>query len=84
MGILAIFCAPLTVPMLRLLSSIAHKDAEIFEKHLEPVIRYSFGIHYIALTEYCQMSTHMPGFQSFFNFFASFCTGKIDHLQHEG
>ena len=25
------------------------------------------------------MSTHMPGFQSFFSFFASFCIGKISH-----
>ena len=23
------------------------------------------------------MSTHMPGFQSFFRFFASFCIGQI-------
>ena len=25
------------------------------------------------------MSTHVPGFQSFFKFFASFCIGKISH-----
>ena len=25
------------------------------------------------------MSTHMPGFQSFFSFFASFCIDKINH-----
>ena len=27
------------------------------------------GPHWIALDEYSQMSTHMPGFQSFFSFF---------------
>ena len=30
------------------------------------------------------MSTHMPGVQSFFIFFASFCIGKISHEQHKG
>ena len=29
------------------------------------------GIHWIVLAEYSQMSTHMPGFQSFFRFFDS-------------
>ena len=42
------------------------------------------GIHWIALTEYSQMSTHMPGFQSFLRFFASFCTGQISHQQYKG
>ena len=28
------------------------------------------GIHWIALAEYSQMSTHVPGFQSFFRVFA--------------
>ena len=31
-----------------------------------------------------QMSTHVPGFQSFFIFFASFCIGQICHSQHTG
>ena len=35
------------------------------------------GILRIALAEYSQMSTHVPGFQSFFRFFASFCVGQI-------
>ena len=40
------------------------------------------GIHWIALVEYSQMSTHVPGFQSFFrSFFASFCNGQISHHQ---
>ena len=36
-----------------------------------------FGIHWIALTEYSQMSTHVPGFQ--LGFFASFCFVQISH-----
>ena len=35
------------------------------------------GIHWMALTEYYQISTHVPWFQSFFRFFASFCIGKL-------
>ena len=30
------------------------------------------GIHWKALAEYSQMSTHLPGFRSFFSVFASF------------
>ena len=30
------------------------------------------------------MNTHLPGFQSFFVFFASFCIGKISDQQHKG
>ena len=41
------------------------------------------GMHLIALAQYCQMSTHMPGIQSIFSFFASFCIAKISH-QHNG
>ena len=37
------------------------------------------GIHWIALAEYSQMSTHGPGFQPFFRFFASFCNGQINN-----
>ena len=32
-------------------------------------------IHWKALIEYSQVSTHVPGFQSFFRFFASFSIG---------
>ena len=28
------------------------------------------------------MSTHLPGFQSFFSFFVLFCIGQIIHQQH--
>ena len=30
------------------------------------------------------MSTHMPGFQSFFSFFASLCNVKISNQQRKG
>ena len=49
----------LTLPMLRLLS-FKYKDAKIFD---------------VMLVEYSQMSSHVPGFQSFFRIFASFCIG---------
>ena len=55
-----------------------HKDAEIFEIHLNPVI---LAFNWIALAEHFQMSTHVPGFQSLFLFFASFCIGQISHQQ---
>ena len=35
------------------------------------------GIHWKALAEYSQMSTHVPGFQSFFRFFASIGLAKL-------
>ena len=39
------------------------KDAKIFENHLNPVMLVFIEI---ALAEYSQMSTHVPGFQSYF------------------
>ena len=42
------------------------------------------SIHWIALAEYSQMSTHVTGLQSFFRFFASFCIGQISHQQYKG
>ena len=53
----------------------------VLKKHLNSC---DVGIHWIALAEYSHMSMHMPGFQSFFCFFASFCIGQISHHQHEG
>ena len=50
----------LTFPMLRVLLSKEQMVAKIFENHLNPV-----GIHRIDLTEYSEMSTHVPMFQSF-------------------
>ena len=70
----------LTLPMLRLLSSKAqgHKD---FRNTSKPC---HVGIHWKALAKYFQMSTHMPGFWSFFRFLALFCIGQISHQQHKG
>ena len=65
----------LTLPMLRLLSSKA-QGCKDFPKTSKPC---HVGIHWIALAEYSQMSTHVPGFQSFFKIFASFCIGKIGY-----
>ena len=58
-----------------------HKNPEKFEKLLKPC---HVGIHWIALAEYFQMSTHLPGFQWFSGFFASFCIYQISHQQHKG
>ena len=56
----------LTIPMLRLLSSNAHLGHKDFWKPSKP---YHVGIHWMALAEHSQMSTHVPGFQPFFSFF---------------
>ena len=67
-------CVRLTLPMLKLLSSKAQKF-KTFEK---PSEHCHGGIHYIALTEYYQMSTHLPGFQYFFsNFLHHFVLAKL-------
>ena len=65
--------AILTLPMLRLLlyKGIGCKD---FCKPSKPC---HVGIHKVALTECSQMSTYMPGFQSFSMFCASFCNARI-------
>ena len=52
--------------MLRLYFRPKHMNAKIYENHLNPI---HVGIHWIALKEYSQMSTLVPGFQSFFRFF---------------
>ena len=70
----------LTLSMPRLLSSKA-QGRKGFGKLSKP---YHVGIHWIALAEHSQMSTHVPGFHSFFSFFASFCIGQISHQQHKG
>ena len=43
------------------------------------------GIHWIAFTEYSQMSTHMPGFHSFFMFVCIILYWPhLSHRQHKG
>ena len=59
----------LTLPLLRLLSAKAQKR-KYFRKTSKPC---HVGIYWIGLTEYSQISTHMPGFQSFF---------FLDYLPH--
>ena len=59
--------------ILPMLTTCAQKSKD-FWKPSKPC---HVGIHWIALAEYSQMSTHVPGFQSFFRFFASFCIGQI-------
>ena len=65
----------LTLLMLRLLSSKA-QGRKYFQKPSKPC---HVGIHWKALAEDFHMSTHLPGFRSFFRFFASFCIGQISH-----
>ena len=58
-----IFKSNLTLPMLRLLSSKV-QGHKVFWKTSNP---YHVGIHWIASTQYSRMSTHVPGFQTFFS-----------------
>ena len=55
----------LTLSMLRLLSFKA-QESKYLGKLSKPC---HVGIHWIALAEYSQMSTHVPGFQPFFKVF---------------
>ena len=49
-----------------------------FKRFLKPSKPCQVGIHWIALAEYSQMSTHVPGFQSFSGvFFCIFWIGQI-------
>ena len=73
-----IYVMTLTLPMLRLISSKAQRDKDIWK----PSKPCHFGIHWIALIEHSQMSTHVPGFQSYFRLFASFLNGQISHQLH--
>ena len=70
----------LTLPMLRLLSSKT-QGRKAFWKPSKP---YWVGTHSIALAEHSQMSTRLPGFQSFFRFFAACFHAQISHQQCKG
>ena len=63
----------LTLSMLRLLLSIGEKC----KKFWKPSKPCHVGIHWKALTEYTQMSTHMPWFQSFSAFLHDFVLAKL-------
>ena len=70
----------LTLPMPRLLSSIA-KGLKDFCKASKPC---HVDIHWIALIKYSDEYPYMPVIQSFISFFASLRIGKISHLQYKG
>ena len=70
----------LTLPMLRLLSSKGQGRKDSWK----PSKPCHVGTHWIALAEYSQMSTHLPGFHWFFRIFALFCIGQIGLQQHKG
>ena len=55
----------LTLPMLRLLLSKAQERKD-FQKTSKPC---HVGVHWKALAEYPQMSTHVTGFRPFFRVF---------------
>ena len=61
----------LTLPMLLSPKAQGCKD---FQK---PSKSGQVGIHWKALAEYSQMSTHLPGFQSFFTFLQNFALAKL-------
>ena len=63
----------LALPMLRLLSSNA-QGCKYFWKPSKPC---HVGVHWIALTEYSQMSTYMLGFQWLFRIFTLFYIGQL-------
>ena len=63
----------LTLPMLRVLSSKA-QGCKDFWKTSKPC---HVGIHLKALAEYSHMSTHVPGFQSFFIILHNFVLAKV-------
>ena len=67
--------------MLRILSSNAQK-AKNYENHFNPVMLVILGIHWKALAEYYQMSTHLPWFQTFLKFL-SFHVDQISNQQQE-
>ena len=69
----SMYASSLILPMLRLVSSKAQWRKD-FWKPSKPC---HFGIHGKALDEFYQMSTHVPGFQSFFSFLRHFVTAKL-------
>ena len=70
----------LTLPML---SQLPCKEQwlEDFWKSSKPC---HVGIHWKALAEYFQMSTHLPGFRSFLRVFTLLCIGWISHQHPKG
>ena len=52
-----------------------------FETHLNPVMFIHYSLNSSRWVN-SQISTLVPGFQSMFRFFASFCNDQISHQQH--
>ena len=71
-----VWASNLTLPVLGLLSFKAQDNWEIMET-------LSCCIHWKALAEYSQMSTHMSQFQSFFGIFAYFCIGQSSNQRRK-
>ena len=59
--------------MLRLLSSKVQGRKDVWKTSK---LCHNNGTHFIALAEHSQMSTHLPGFQSFFLFLHHFALAK--------
>ena len=64
----------ISLSMLRLLSSKAQDLKNFFYKSSKSC---HVGIHWKALSECSQMSTHLPGFRSFFRFWHHFVMAKL-------
>ena len=58
-----------------------HKKVKHHENQLNPC---HVGIHWKALAEFSQMSTHLPWFQSFLSFLSSFYIAQISNNQLRG
>ena len=69
----------LTLPMRGLLLSKV-QGCKDFHRPSKPCC---VGIHWIALAECSRVSTHVPGFQSFFRFLHHSVMYKISHQQHK-
>ena len=67
--------------MLRLLSS-NHKKAENYENQRNPVMLVF--IRKLLLNTQSQMSTHVPGLQSFLSFLSLCYADQISQQQHKG
>ena len=64
----------LTLPMLEATFIQSTKTQIVFQK---PSKACHAGIRWIALTEHSQMSTYVPGFQSFLRFLYHFVLAKL-------
>ena len=67
---------------IRVFFCLRHSISEVSDNYLKPVM---FGIHSKELTELYRMSTHVPGFQSFFLLFSNnFVLSKLANSSERG